>query len=1074
MFNNVIQTSQPGCDGFNKPNFNPSWDEYISALYESDLDMYLGRQQDLAGNRHVFTAVFSVKRTKLGTYQFIMGTDPRTGTAISNLIYFNPDNITFVMVGTANTSQRHIVSTRANFKDMTGWYHFMCVANGDSSAGMQIWCNGVQMATDDSTDTSGGTVNHWNDGGNLYIGNVPTQTQNYNLDAYLTRVGIHDGVAHTDMSAFGDFNPITGQWEPKDPDAAGWSGNSFYLSGKVDTRDDHCNVLSAPSSTIKRHVNNLGHSPDWAIEVVTAGGVNRAMYDAKLGDGNNLHPNNTATVQSDNQLSFIDGGYINKRVGTATTLWSMESNPDRGFATYIFDGDGVADRKFLHNGPSKPKVVMLKSRNVSGGTRVWVDGITGDNQTLMLNNNSGVTTVGDYWDNANTDAVGFGLGLDNNTLGTEYHMIVFWEVPDFIKFGTFNGTEASVELGFRPKVFLTKSYNVNAEWIVSFNHDSSNCDYFVIDSTDGVVSNSNILKLIGQTTMDVSVYGSDAAEWFYIAIADTTALKEFSQSDFGSVVFDKVNIPDEQNTYSDTPLNNFCVMNGLNPALTGRNDNQGGLDAEGHGTPRASKGSTMFVPAGSKGRWVFEAINNRTPDGQSGMIVGFGEPQGRWGGDTANITSDLTVIYGNYDTTNGQHYRRNPDGSQEVVTSATVPWNAGVVSTYVLDKNTNQIEFYKDGVLIYTMDNIADIDLMPFWMDNTSGAASHATFNFGQRPFLYPPTGEYNMLCSRDLAKQQEVSVPKELFVTHRWTGTQDTPYKVPTPSLFDLFICKQVDSSSAHWRFYVRSNGDGQVLYLNLNNGSFDETTIGYNTRFLEDGIEVTGAVASGLNDGDMVAYAIKAGACSGVFVDTWDGDGSAAVLPHGLGKPPTLMFMHRQDGPNSNWYWSVPGRSTGRLLLGESAAAEYNTSLETQWSADDTNITLNNTSSQFGAGTKWTIVAFTDIAGFLKTGTYYGNGNADGPWLPTGFTPAMLRTKGINTTSNWLSWMDVMNPNNPAQIALETNNAVLPTTFTGGIDVLSQGVKIRSAFNDFNGNGNKYAYWAFADIPGCYSNAK
>jgi hypothetical protein len=44
-----------------------------------------------------------------------------------------------------------------------------------------------------------------------------------------------------------------------------------------------------------------------------------------------------------------------------------------------------------------------------------------------------------------------------------------------------------------------------------------------------------------------------------------------------------------------------------------------------------------------------------------------------------------------------------------------------------------------------------------------------------------------------------------------------------------------------------------------------------------------------------------------------------------------------------------------------------------------------------------------FTSIKGFSKFGTYTGNGNADGPFVYTGFKPAFTMYKRTDGTGDW-----------------------------------------------------------------------
>ena len=79
--------------------------------------------------------------------------------------------------------------------------------------------------------------------------------------------------------------------------------------------------------------------------------------------------------------------------------------------------------------------------------------------------------------------------------------------------------------------------------------------------------------------------------------------------------------------------------------------------------------------------------------------------------------------------------------------------------------------------------------------------------------------------------------------------------------------------------------------------------------------------------------------------------------------------------------------------------------------------NLAYNNTTTTFqtaggSGGTQDdvnkngdTIIAycFAEISGYSKFSSYTGNGNADGSFIYTGFKPAFVLMKRVDSTSNW-----------------------------------------------------------------------
>jgi hypothetical protein len=115
--------------------------------------------------------------------------------------------------------------------------------------------------------------------------------------------------------------------------------------------------------------------------------------------------------------------------------------------------------------------------------------------------------------------------------------------------------------------------------------------------------------------------------------------------------------------------------------------------------------------------------------------------------------------------------------------------------------------------------------------------------------------------------------------------------------------------------------------------------------------------------------------------------------------------------------------------------------------------------------------------IAGYSAFGSYTGNGSTDGPFIYTGFRPRFVMTKKTNSTSGWGMVDTSINPYNQATTYLQANtsNAVVGGTSSNGMDMLSNGFKIRSSDASFNEtNGDTYIYMAFAENPFKYANAR
>ena len=109
-----------------------------------------------------------------------------------------------------------------------------------------------------------------------------------------------------------------------------------------------------------------------------------------------------------------------------------------------------------------------------------------------------------------------------------------------------------------------------------------------------------------------------------------------------------------------------------------------------------------------------------------------------------------------------------------------------------------------------------------------------------------------------------------------------------------------------------------------------------------------------------------------------------------------------------------------------------------------------------------------FAEKQGYSKFGKFTGNGNADGPFVYTGFKPAWIMLKETSGTSDWSMYDNKREPFNVADSTLEANTTDAEAAVSGRpIDILSNGFKLRGDSSFTNENGATYIYWAFAEHP-------
>jgi len=108
---------------------------------------------------------------------------------------------------------------------------------------------------------------------------------------------------------------------------------------------------------------------------------------------------------------------------------------------------------------------------------------------------------------------------------------------------------------------------------------------------------------------------------------------------------------------------------------------------------------------------------------------------------------------------------------------------------------------------------------------------------------------------------------------------------------------------------------------------------------------------------------------------------------------------------------------------------------------------------------------------------GEYIGNGSTDGPFINTGFRPALIIFKNLNAGEEWVMYNNKVNPYNvvDAKLYPSGNYAEASTSNTNDdMDFCSNGFKIRGSEAEINTSGHRIFYMAFAEDPLKFGNAR
>jgi hypothetical protein len=222
----------------------------------------------------------------------------------------------------------------------------------------------------------------------------------------------------------------------------------------------------------------------------------------------------------------------------------------------------------------------------------------------------------------------------------------------------------------------------------------------------------------------------------------------------------------------------------------------------------------------------------------------------------------------------------------------------------------------------------------------------------------------------------------------------------------------------------------------------------------------------------GNNPAGGYQVNATAGFSIVDYVGTGAAGTMAHGLGAVPDLIIIKNRDEADS---WAVYHSANT-----SAPETDYMSLDNTLYSADDATYWNDTapTSSVFTVATAHNVNAdaenyiaycFRSVQGYSKFGSYTGNGDADGPFIYTGFKPAWVIYK-ISEGGQHYHWIMVdnkrQNPFNPQDGELYANGSYAEGD-VDILDLLSNGFKCRRTHGSQNGDGWTYVYMAFAENP-------
>ena len=323
-----------------------------------------------------------------------------------------------------------------------------------------------------------------------------------------------------------------------------------------------------------------------------------------------------------------------------------------------------------------------------------------------------------------------------------------------------------------------------------------------------------------------------------------------------------------------------------------------------------------------------------------------------------------------------------------------------------------------------------------------------------------------------------------DYFNTLTYTGDDGTNRSITGVGFQPDFIWFK-DRSNAFNHYLFDIIRDGQTYYISSNTNAGEATDTTSLKSMDSDGFTVGASAGVNGNNNNYVAWNWKAngtGAAntagsinstvsvnttSGFSIVKYTGTGSAATVGHGLGVKPDMIFS-KPYSTTGDWnIYHDSFSSQQRIKLNSTGAVSTNSGI---FSSLPTSTLVNiGTSGDINAnGTSHLFYCFNSVQGYSKFGSYTGNGNADGSFISTGFSPAFVMIKQTTGTGKW-----VMKDNRRTGINVNQSTIYASESEAEGtpgyelIDLLSNGFKQRGTGSYVNGSGQSYIYMAFAEAP-------
>ena len=553
----------------------------------------------------------------------------------------------------------------------------------------------------------------------------------------------------------------------------------------------------------------------------------------------------------------------------------------------------------------------------------------------------------------------------------------------------------------------------------------------------------------------------------------------------------------------DTPTNNHATFNAIDHQEGSSTFSEGNLKVV---TTSSGTGRAISTIRPTSGKWYCEFTVDDATRFSVGVENGDRESSTQGGNSTNSVIVFYTkAAYFNSTSTNNYLDANISNGNtiqvaldldnNAVYVGRNNTWgNSATASEIASGTTTNSLSAFVGST------NMLTGDVGVFVEDNSGSGTMGATANFGQRAFTYtPPTG-FKALNAKN-TPVPTIKNGTEYFSTSLWTGNGSSQNIDVEDNLENTWQpdWAWLKSRTINYQHSVYDAVRGASAGRLATDQTLTEVDRGVNNpSFISTGITVRNTLndnASGQNfvgwfwkangsgstnsDGTISSTA-SVNADAGFSIVGYTGNGvSNATVGHGLGVTPALVISKTRTGSTAPWYVKHKDLDSGKNinLNSQAAQAALTGSGGIGNLSSSTTITLangsNNNENVNASGRTYITYCFAEVEGYSKFGSYTGNGSTDGTFVYTGFRPAFVMAKRIDSTGSWYIFDNTrgaFNETEPYSLANAGNNEATDL----GWDLLSNGFKHRTSYLEQNHSGGSFIYMAFAETPFKYANAR